>query len=110
VALSYGGRAGIGGGNAHDRGEKLRPRRSCIDAITRAVVPVTFTGRSPRSRFLHDRTIASSASAFFASGSAPTPNLVFTKTLWPDFGAAISNGHRRYSCRERRYGASVGSR
>ena len=37
--------------------------------------------------------------------------LVFTNTLWPDFGKAdLENALRDYHGRERRYGASVGSR
>ena len=37
--------------------------------------------------------------------------LVFTKTQWPDFGRAeLERAIADYSCRERRYGASVGSR
>jgi undecaprenyl diphosphate synthase len=37
--------------------------------------------------------------------------LVFTKTLWPDFGRSdLEQAIADYSCRERRYGASVGSR
>ena len=37
--------------------------------------------------------------------------LVFTKTLWPDFGRAdLEQAIADYGGRERRYGASVGSR
>jgi len=37
--------------------------------------------------------------------------LVFTKTLWPDFGEAdLVQAIADFGCRERRYGASVGSR
>jgi len=37
--------------------------------------------------------------------------LVFTKTLWPDFGRAdLEEAIADYGCRERRYGASIGSR
>jgi undecaprenyl diphosphate synthase len=37
--------------------------------------------------------------------------LVFTKTLWPDFGRAdLEQAITDYCCRERRYGASFGSR
>jgi undecaprenyl diphosphate synthase len=37
--------------------------------------------------------------------------LVFTPTLWPDFGAAeLEQALSEYHGRERRYGASVGSR
>jgi undecaprenyl diphosphate synthase len=36
---------------------------------------------------------------------------VFTSTLWPDFGRAdLEKALRDYHRRERRYGASVGSR
>jgi undecaprenyl diphosphate synthase len=36
--------------------------------------------------------------------------LVFTKTLWPDFGRSdLDQAITDYCCRERRYGASVGS-
>jgi undecaprenyl diphosphate synthase len=36
--------------------------------------------------------------------------LVFTKTLWPDFGRGdLEQAIADYCCRERRYGASVGS-
>jgi undecaprenyl diphosphate synthase len=37
--------------------------------------------------------------------------LVFTSTLWPDFGKVdLEKALRDYHGRERRYGASVGSR
>ena len=37
--------------------------------------------------------------------------LVFTKTLWPDFGRAdLEQAIADFGCRERRYGASVESR
>ena len=37
--------------------------------------------------------------------------LVFTKTLWPDFGQAdLEQAIADYGGRERRYGASIGSR
>jgi undecaprenyl diphosphate synthase len=37
--------------------------------------------------------------------------LVFTKTLWPDFGRAdLEQAVADYGGRERRYGASFGSR
>ena len=82
------------------------PRRStrrASDAIcSPPAFPIPISSSAPA---------ASSGSAISCCGRRAYAELVFTDTLWPDFGKAdLENAVRDFHGRERRYGASVGSR
>ena len=110
IALSYGGRAEIITAMralaAKAAVGELRPE--AIDEAT--VSSHLFTVDIPDPDLLI-RTSGEQRISNFLLWQCAYAELVFTKTLWPDFGrddleAAIAD----YGCRERRYGASVGSR
>jgi len=110
IALSYGGRAEIITAMralaAKAAVGELRPE--AIDEAT--VSSHLFTADIPDPDLLI-RTSGEQRISNFLLWQCAYAELVFTKTLWPDFGrddleAAIAD----YGCRERRYGASVGSR
>ncbi len=111
IALSYGGRAEIvaaaraiaakvGGGrlavDGHRRGRHRRP------SVHRRAFP------TPISLI---RTSGEQRISNFLLWQCAYAELVFTETLWPDFGAAdLEQAIADFGGRERRYGASVGSR
>ena len=109
IALSYGGRAEIVAAAraiaAEAKAERLR-----VAAIDEALIARhLFTADLPDPDLLI-RTSGEQRISNFLLWQCAYAELVFTKTLWPDFGrgdleAAIAD----YCCRERRYGASVGS-
>jgi len=110
IALSYGGRAEIITAMralaVKAAAGELRPE--AIDEAT--VSRHLFTADIPDPDLLI-RTSGEQRISNFLLWQCAYAELVFTKTLWPDFGrndleAAIAD----YGCRERRYGASVGSR
>jgi len=110
VALSYGGRAELAAATRMIAAKVARDDL-CIDAINEAVVAGhLFTADLPDPDLLI-RTSGEQRISNFLLWQCAYAELVFTKTLWPDFGRSdLERAIADYSCRERRYGASVGSR
>ena len=110
IALSYGGRAEIVAAAraiaAEAAGGRLRPDQ--VDEA--AIAGRLFTTGLPDPDLLI-RTSGEQRISNFLLWQCAYAELVFTKTLWPDFGQAdLERAIADYSCRERRYGVSVGSR
>ena len=110
IALSYGGRAEIAAAaraiaQAAVQG-RLRP-----DEIDEAVFQrYLLTAEMPDPDLLI-RTSGEQRLSNFLLWQTAYAELVFTSTLWPDFGKAdLEKALRDYHSRDRRYGASVGSR
>jgi undecaprenyl diphosphate synthase len=110
IALSYGGRAeivaavralavkAVDGGLASDAIDE--------DVISRHL----FTAGIPDPDLLI-RTSGEQRISNFLLWQCAYSELVFTKTLWPDFGRAdLEQAIADFGCRDRRYGASIGSR
>jgi undecaprenyl diphosphate synthase len=110
IALSYGGRAeivaavralavkAVDGGLASDAIDE--------DVISRHL----FTAGIPDPDLLI-RTSGEQRISNFLLWQCAYSELVFTKTLWPDFGQAdLEQAIADFGGRERRYGASIGSR
>jgi undecaprenyl diphosphate synthase len=110
IALSYGGRAEIIAAmralaERAARGE-LAPQAIDEAAISRHL----FTADIPDPDLLI-RTSGEQRISNFLLWQCAYSELVFTKTLWPDFGSAdLEQAIADYGGRERRYGASIGSR
>jgi len=110
VALSYGGRAEIA----------IAARRIAEEAaagrLDPAAVDETLFGRFLFTEGMPDpdlliRTSGEQRISNFLLWQSAYSELVFTETLWPDFDKAdLEKAVRDYHGRERRYGASVGSR
>ena len=110
IALSYGGRAEIvsaaraiaaavaaGKLAAEDIDESVFARHLLTAGMPDPDLVIRTSGEQRLSNFLLWQTAYS--------------ELVFTNTLWPDFGKAdLETALRDYQGRDRRYGASVGSR
>jgi undecaprenyl diphosphate synthase len=110
VALSYGGRAEIA----------TAARRIAEEAAAGRLDPATvnettfgrflFTDGMPDPDLLI-RTSGEQRISNFLLWQSAYAELVFTETLWPDFDKAdLENALRDFHGRERRYGASIGSR
>ena len=110
IALSYGGRAEIIAVMrvlaAKAVAGELEP-----ETIDEAVVAChLFTADIPDPDLLI-RTSGEQRISNFLLWQCAYAELVFTKTLWPDFGRAdLDEAIADFGGRERRYGASVGSR
>jgi undecaprenyl diphosphate synthase len=110
IALSYGGRAEIIAA-MRAMAEKavngaLRPEAIDEAAVSRHL----FTADIPDPDLLI-RTSGEQRISNFLLWQCAYSELVFTKTLWPDFGREdLEEAIADYGCRERRYGASIGSR
>jgi undecaprenyl diphosphate synthase len=109
IALSYGGRAEL---VAAARAIAAEARSGSLDpeAIDEALISRhLFTAGLPDPDLLI-RTSGEQRISNFLLWQCAYAELVFTKTLWPDFGRAdLEQAIADYSGRERRYGASVGS-
>ncbi len=110
VALSYGGRAEIVAMTRAVAAEVAAGRVAVEDIDEDLIADRLFTAELPDPDLLI-RTSGEQRISNFLLWQCAYAELVFTRTLWPDFGrqdleAAIAD----YCCRERRYGASVGSR
>jgi undecaprenyl diphosphate synthase len=110
IALSYGGRDEI---ISAVRGliGKVASGELAADAIDEAAISRhLFTADIPDPDLLI-RTSGEQRISNFLLWQCAYSELVFTKTLWPDFGRAdLEQAIADYGGRERRYGASIGSR
>jgi undecaprenyl diphosphate synthase len=110
IALSYGGRAEIVAAvraiAAKAKEGGLAPNEIDEDVISHNL----FTADIPDPDLLI-RTSGEQRISNFLLWQCAYSELVFTKTLWPDFGQAdLEQAIADFGGRERRYGASVGSR
>jgi undecaprenyl diphosphate synthase len=110
IALSYGGRAEIAAAvraiAAKAKEGGLAPDEIDEDVISHHL----FTADIPDPDLLI-RTSGEQRISNFLLWQCAYSELVFTKTLWPDFGQAdLAQAIADFGGRERRYGASVGSR
>jgi undecaprenyl diphosphate synthase len=110
IALSYGGRAEIIAA-MRAIAEKAASGQLTPDAIDEATVSRhLFTADIPDPDLLI-RTSGEQRISNFLLWQCAYSELVFTKTLWPDFGRPdLEEAIAEYGGRERRYGASIGSR
>ena len=110
VALSYGGRAEIVAA-ARTIAAKAAGGALPIDRIDEELIAGhLFTADLPDPDLLI-RTSGEQRISNFLLWQCAYAELVFTKTLWPDFGRSdLERAIEDYCGRERRYGASVGSR
>jgi undecaprenyl diphosphate synthase len=110
IALSYGGRAEIIAA-MRTLATKAVSGEICPEAIDEAVIARhLFTADIPDPDLLI-RTSGEQRISNFLLWQCAYAELVFTKTLWPDFGRGdLEQAIADYGGRERRYGASIGSR
>jgi undecaprenyl diphosphate synthase len=110
VALSYGGRAEIVAAT-RAIAAKVAAGSLSIDAVDEDLIGAhLFTVDLPDPDLLI-RTSGEQRISNFLLWQCAYAELVFTKTLWPDFGRSdLEQAIADYCGRERRYGASVGSR
>jgi len=110
VALSYGGRAEISAA-ARDiaiavKAGRLNPEAIDEDLFSRYLLTADMPDPD-----LVIRTSGEQRLSNFLLWQTAYSELVFTNTLWPDFGKAdLEQAVGDYHGRERRYGATVGSR
>lgn len=110
VALSYGGRAEIVRA-ARAIAEAVRAGRLDPSAIDEAAFAGQLLTVGMPDPDLVIRTSGEQRISNFLLWQTAYSELVFTSTLWPDFGKAdLEKAISEYHGRERRYGASVGSR
>jgi undecaprenyl diphosphate synthase len=110
VALSYGGRAEIALATRRIAAE-VKAGRLELDAVDEACFPRFLLTDGIPDPDLLIRTSGEQRISNFLLWQSAYAELVFTSTLWPDFAKADLEGALRdYHGRERRYGASVGSR
>ena len=110
VALSYGGRAEIVAA-ARAIAAEVAAGRLAVAAVDEALVARhLFTADLPDPDLLI-RTSGEQRISNFLLWQSAYAELVFTKTLWPDFGRRdLEQAIAEYGGRERRYGATLGSR
>ena len=110
VALSYGGRAEI------VAAAQVLARESVAGRLDPAAIDEDMVRRHLFTADLPDpdlliRTSGEQRISNFLLWQCAYAELVFTPTLWPDFGRAdLEQAIADFGCRERRYGASVESR
>ena len=109
VALSYGGRAEIVRA-ARAIARDVAAGRLAADAVDEAEFARHLLTTDIPDPDLVIRTSGEQRISNFLLWQTAYSELVFTQTLWPDFGKAdLEKALRDYHGRERRYGASVGS-
>ncbi len=110
IALSYGGRAEIVAA-ARAVAAEVAAGRLAVERIDEALIAGhLFTSDLPDPDLLI-RTSGEQRISNFLLWQCAYAELVFTKTLWPDFGQGdLERAIAEYCGRERRYGASLGSR
>jgi len=110
IALSYGGRAEIVAAVQAIAAEVARGRLAAEDVDEECLARHLFTADIPDPDLLI-RTSGEQRISNFLLWQCAYSELVFTKTLWPDFCRNdLEQAIVDYCGRERRYGASVGSR
>jgi undecaprenyl diphosphate synthase len=110
IALSYGGRAEIVAAARAIAAEVMAGKLALDDIDEAAIDRHLFTSELPEPDLLI-RTSGEQRISNFLLWQCAYAELVFTKTLWPDFGRAdLEQAVADYGGRERRYGASVSSR
>ena len=110
IALSYGGRAEIARA-ARAIAEAVQSGRLAPDAVDESQFARYLLTADMPDPDLVIRTSGEQRISNFLLWQTAYSELVFTQTLWPDFGKAdLEKALRDYHGRERRYGASVGSR
>ncbi len=110
IALSYGGRAEIVAAT-RAIAAKAAAGRLAVEAVDEDLIAGhLFTAELPDPDLLI-RTSGEQRISNFLLWQCAYAELVFTKTLWPDFGRRdLEQAIADYCGRERRYGTSVGSR
>jgi undecaprenyl diphosphate synthase len=110
IALSYGGRAEIAAA-ARAVADKVAAGMLAAETINEdTIARHLFTADLPDPDLLI-RTSGEQRISNFLLWQCAYAELVFTKTLWPDFGRSdLEQAIAEFGCRERRYGTSVGSR
>jgi undecaprenyl diphosphate synthase len=110
IALSYGGRAEIVAAVQAIAAEVARGNLAAEDVDEDCLARHLFTADIPDPDLLI-RTSGEQRISNFLLWQCAYSELVFTKTLWPDFCRNdLEQAIDDYCGRERRYGASVGSR
>jgi undecaprenyl diphosphate synthase len=110
IALSYGGRAEIVAAVQGIAAEVARGSLAAEDVDEDCLAKHLFTADIPDPDLLI-RTSGEQRISNFLLWQCAYSELVFTKTLWPDFSRNdLEQAIDEYCGRERRYGASVGSR
>ena len=110
IALSYGGRAEIVAAVQAIATEVARGSLAAEDVDEDCLARHLFTADIPDPDLLI-RTSGEQRISNFLLWQCAYSELVFTKTLWPDFSRNdLEQAIDDYCGRERRYGASVGSR
>jgi undecaprenyl diphosphate synthase len=110
IALSYGGRAEIAAA-ARAIAAAVQQGKLAPEAVDEAMVARHLLTADMPDPDLVIRTSGEQRISNFLLWQTAYAEFVFTSTLWPDFGKAdLEKALRDYHGRERRYGASVGSR
>jgi len=110
IALSYGGRAEIVAAVRAIASKALDGTVPPEDIYEEVISRHLFTADIPDPDLLI-RTSGEQRISNFLLWQCAYSELVFTKTLWPDFGQAdLEQAIADFGGRERRYGASIGSR
>jgi undecaprenyl diphosphate synthase len=110
IALSYGGRAEIAAA-ARAIAAAVQQGKLAPEAVDEAMVARHLLTADMPDPDLVIRTSGEQRISNFLLWQTAYAEFVFTSTLWPDFGRAdLEKALRDYHGRERRYGASVGSR
>ncbi|HWD58199.1 MAG TPA: isoprenyl transferase [Stellaceae bacterium] len=110
IALSYGGRAEIIAAMRALAGKAAAGELAPGDIDEAMIARHLFTADIPDPDLLI-RTSGEQRISNFLLWQCAYAELVFTKTLWPDFGRGdLEQAIADYGGRERRYGASIGSR
>jgi undecaprenyl diphosphate synthase len=109
IALSYGGRAEITAALCAIAAEVQAGRLALQDIDEELIGRYLFTADLPDPDLLI-RTSGEQRISNFLLWQCAYAELVFTPTLWPDFGREdLEQAIADYGARERRYGANVGS-
>ncbi len=110
IALSYGGRAEIAAAARAIAQAAAQGRLAPDEVDEAAFARHLFTADMPDPDLLI-RTSGEQRISNFLLWQSAYAELVFTDTLWPDFGKAdLENALRDFHGRDRRYGTSVGTR
>jgi len=110
IALSYGGRAEIAAA-ARTIAAKVKSGALALQTVNEDLIASHLLTVDLPDPDLLIRTSGEQRISNFLLWQCAYAELVFTKTLWPDFGRAdLEQAIADYCGRERRYGASVGSR